>query len=343
MKHAIICGAGKMGTAIGHAMKHLGYDISIVESDHGNVHKFFKTNKECKTYSHWSQINDQVDVFISALPYHATLDAAVWCIDNGIRYCDLGGSVPVSQQIKEVTERDAKAPVMTDLGLAPGWANIAAEEIYRLMPDADTITMMVGGIPVTPHEFDPLKYKITWSMDGLINEYLDDCVILDYGHHQKMVGMSDLESVNIDGRELEAFNTSGAISHTIDVMARRGVKNCSYKTLRWPGHHKLITYLLKAFAKNRAALEELLNYSSSYYKDDMVILNVVAKSGHASIAKNLTIYPKGDFSAMQRATAFPIASVAHQMAQGKFDHLRYPVYSDVDLESFNQDLSRLLD
>ena len=342
MKNAIICGAGKMGIAIGYAMRSLGYKISIVENNDENIQKFFTCNGECTAYAHWSQIQTDADVFISALPYHATLDAAVWCIDNGVRYCDLGGSVPVSNQIKEVAERDGKAPVMTDLGLAPGWVNIAAEEMYQLMPDADTIKMMVGGIPPVPHDCDPLKYKVTWSIDGLINEYIDDCIVLDGGKLQTTPGLYDLENININGMELEAFNTSGAASHTLDVMMKRGVKNVSYKTLRWQGHHKLISYLLNAFADNRKALESLLHYSSNYYKNDMVILSVVARRNGRTISKSLTVNDNHGFSAMQRATAFPISSVAHQLAHGRFDSVKYPIYSGIDIKQFNSDVDKLL-
>lgn len=356
MKNAIICGAGKMGKAIGFAMRRLGYNISIVENNQDNIQNFFDCNGECTAYGHWSQISSHADIFISALPYHATLDAAVWCIDNGVRYCDLGGSVPVSHQIREVAERDGKAPVMTDLGLAPGWVNIAAEEMYQLMPDADTITMMVGGIPPAPHADDPLKYKVTWSMDGLLNEYVDGCMVLDNGYHQKMAGMSDLENVTIDNLELECFNTSGALAHTMEVMEKRGVRNVSYKTLRWRGHCKMMTYLIRAFGvgseesgHNRKAIEDLLYHSSKYYDRDMVILYVTVSKSHGvghpphrTLNKSLRIHTKNNFSAMQRATAFPISAVAHQMAQGRFDALKYPVYSDIDIKPFNADLDKLL-
>jgi saccharopine dehydrogenase-like NADP-dependent oxidoreductase len=343
---AVVCGAGKMGVAIGYAMKKLGYSVAIVEKNHDSISKFFDVNGDCMCYGHWTQIEKLPDIFISSLPYHATLDAAVWCIEKGIRYCDLGGSVPVSSQIHDCASRDAKMPVMTDLGLAPGWVNIAAEEIYQLMPDADTVVMMVGGIPAHPIEDDPFKYKITWSVDGLINEYIDTCIVLDNGYKTQVNGMDGLESVNINGMQLEAFNTSGASAHTIDVMEKRGVKNCYYKTIRWPGHCNLIKRILKAFepgeAINRAAIETLLTSASVLYDKDMIILNVMAKLGNRRLNKSLVVNAGDEFSAMQRATAFPIASVADILARGELDKHVSPTYDLIPMSKFNSNLNLLL-
>lgn len=342
MKNAIICGTGKMGLAIGAAMKHLGYKLSIIEQSAENARIFCNCNGDCKVYHHWGQINtdEPIDVFISSLPYHATLDAAVWCIDNGIRYCDLGGSVPVSKDIKEIANSHAKMPVMTDLGLAPGWINIMTEEMYNLLPGVDSVSMMVGGIPPNPLDSDPLKYKITWSMDGLINEYVDDCIVLGYGKLFTVPGLSGLEKVNIHGMDLEAFYTSGASSHTIDVMAERGVSHCHYKTLRWSGHCNLIKYLLDAKIP-RDALQKLIDHSSACYKDDMIVLNVIVSKQNTIIKKDQVIYADNGMSAMQKATALPLVAVAHQLANGLFDNKKYPVYSDVDTLSFNKTLEEL--
>lgn len=337
---AIVCGAGRMGTTIGFALRKLGYDLVVVEEREKNADKFASVNGSWPTFPSLSHVPRESDILISSLPYYCTEFAADWCINNGVRYCDLGGSVSVSKKIKKTVESVVTSkPVMTDLGLAPGWVNIIAEELYHLMPKMDSLTMMVGGIPIKPADHDPLKYSTTWSVEGLLNEYRDDCVSLVGGKKLTHPSLINLESVVVDGMLLEAFSTSGASSHTIDVMMDRGVKNCTYKTLRWPGHCKIISYLLAA-AKNDDYLADLL---TSFTYPDLVAINVIARCGSKSLTRSLVIYGKDGFSAMQRATAFPIVSVANQLAKGMLDEIKYPVYSNINLEMFNNDLDFLLD
>lgn len=335
-KHCVICGAGKMGRAIGFAMKSLGYDISIVETNGPSIDSFYRINGECKTFTHWSQIDQNIDIVISSLPYYATLDAALWAIDNNICYCDLGGSVPVSNSIKEMAERKATKPVMTDLGLAPGWINLMAEELYRLQSDSDTVIMMVGGIPQVYHENDPLNYMVTWSVPGLLNEYSDDCEVLSNGEKRTVEGMSGLENVTINDLNLEAFCTSGASAHSIPSMMERGVKNCIYKTLRWRGHCNFVKYLMNALDKE--SLETVFNYGSKKHTEDMIVMSTSVSKREQKLSKSMIVLPSKKFSAMQRATAFPIAAVAADLHTTKKP---LPGYNDIDLESFKNNLDKL--
>lgn len=344
-----------MGRAIGFAMKHFKHDVSIVETNTDCIDSFIELNGDCKVFSHWSQIEDKPDVLISSLPYHAILDAAVWAIDNGIRYCDLGGSVPVSATVKELAANKATRPVLTDLGLAPGWINIMGEEMYRLMPGMDSLSMMVGGIPSDNNRKDPLNYMATWSTDGLLNEYMDDCEILVDGEKKIVPGMSGLENIVINGMEFECFYTSGAISHSIPVMDKRGIKNCCYKTIRWRGHCSLMKYLLEAFETEPnvesglnvdvESIKKILNYSHQMHQKDMIVMKVEANrkdEKDETISKTRIIHASDKFTAMQIATAFPIASVAHFMAKGSIDNIKQATYSDIDIVTFNTYLDSLL-
>jgi saccharopine dehydrogenase-like NADP-dependent oxidoreductase len=339
MKHAVICGTGKMGIAIGYALNILKYKTSIVETNQTAIDNYYQINGECPSFSHWSQIEKNVDVIISSLPYFVNLDVATWAIDNRIRYCDLGGSVPVSASIKEISDRKATKPVMTDLGLAPGWVNLLAEEVYKLMP-CESMTMMVGGIPQTTS--DPLNYHLTWSIEGLINEYVDDCEILQDNKKVLVRGMDGLEEVIVEGLPLEAFYTSGALANSLSIMADRNVKNCCYKTLRWRGHCKLMKFLIDAFDRNLESLEKIMRFSSSHYDKDFVIMNVLASKNNVKINKSLFVYPNDKFTAMQRATAFPIVSVADILSDGDLDKIKSPSYADVPLDKFNAILNKLL-
>jgi len=364
MKAAVL-GVGRMGEAICYAMKSLGFEVIGIDSNKdavknfrkhivgGSTGVFYATDKD-KSWRRPLRF-EHPDILISSLPYHQTEEVAKWCIDNGTRYCDLGGRVDVSHRINEYAKEKATKPVFTDLGLAPGWVNILAEHgCKQLHRQATTVRMMVGGLPDSKVN-RPLDYVVTWSIDGLINEYKDDCEILEAGEIKTVKGMSGLESVECNTLgKLEAFYTSGGASHTIQSMKSKGVTNCYYKTLRYEGHRDIVRFLMKNQSEEcvREAFEKGCQNSDGV--DDVVLIKAFVEGGDIKWKNELAIWGDSDgFSAMQKATAFSISSVAKIMAEGKLEgnkeehrsyHTQHPVnlsYADVPFDEFNNNLKLL--
>jgi saccharopine dehydrogenase-like NADP-dependent oxidoreductase len=366
---AAIMGVGRMGTAICFAMNKLGFYVIGVDSNAQAADNFRKHITGPDGVFYLSKDSDfrhsltleKPDVVISSLPYHQTEEIAQWCIAQGVRYCDLGGRVDVSKSINDYANREARAPVFTDLGLAPGWVNILAEHgLKEIHTQVDDVSMMVGGLPGIPSN-PPLNYAVTWSTDGLINEYADDCEILLNGEIESVPGMSGLENVYLDllQDEVEAFYTSGGASHTLESMKRKGVKNCSYKTLRWKGHCEAVRFLIKQCSLSDECLLDIFKNGCVDTGGDIVLIRALVRSGDSvnglqwKREKVVASDADGRFSAMQKATAYPISSVAALMAKGIFDgkkeqHRDYWIdfpkalkYEDVPLKEFNENLNKL--
>ena len=334
MKAAVL-GIGKMGEAICYAMKKLGFYVVGLDSHEGAAHNFRKhiegkegafyltdQNNADKMMETVLLIHEKPDVVISSLPYHQTEEIAYWCIANEFRYCDLGGRVDVSSSINKEAKEKATKPVFTDLGLAPGLVNILTEhgckQIHRTPTD---IKMMVGGLPKKKINH-PMNYAATWSIDGLINEYEDDCEILEDGQIRTTQGMEGHELVDTENLgTLEAFYTSGGASHTLASMKDRGIKNCCYKTLRYKGHRDVVKFLIRNCKLSRSCLNKVFEEGcqDDHQTGDYIILKIIINAGAVSWDKELLIGSSAEFSAMQQATAFPIAAVASLMAEGFFD------------------------
>ena len=345
-----IAGAGNMGLAISWAMEQLGYDLIILDQDENALyncqqilsskHKFVRSQsfdclKDCRTV-------------ISSLPFHQTLALAYFCIPKKITYCDLGGNIETSNTINHFGNHSAKAIVMTDLGLAPGWVNLIAENMYQEYASKhdkppQNIKMMVGGLPQHPN--NTLKYSCTWSYDGLVNEYRDDCVVLSNGEQITANGMEGYEfpivSNNAETRfntgPLEAFYTSGGAAHTIATMQRRGVLNCSYKTLRYPNHHTTVNFLINESGLDDQSIIDIFKKTCPPQDDLVIILVRVDDLNFEKIIKS-----DSQFSAMQKSTAFPIAAAAHTIA---ISDIEKPVlkYSDLTYPQFNKTLEQLFE
>ncbi len=364
---AVVLGVGRMGAAITWAAKELGFDVvcaDINEDAYKSVlEALFGDEYEVDVYHIKDLEKDMVgidvefrpDVVISSLPYHQTEIAARYCIENGLRYCDLGGRVDVSHRINKYAEEKATKPVMTDLGLAPGWVNILAEHGCRqLHRQVTSVKMMVGGLP-TSKVNHPLDYIVTWSIDGLINEYKDDCEVLEGGQIKIVKGMSHLETIDCGVLgELEAFCTSGGASHTLQSMKNKGVESCYYKTLRYEGHRDIVKFLIENQSEEcvREVFEK--GCKDTYDTGDVVLIKAFVDGEKVEWKEELAVFGGSDgFSAMQKATAFPIAAVANLMAEGYFDKgmdqhrdywIPYPKslsYEHVPYEMFSEKLKVL--
>jgi len=369
---AIVCGVGRMGTAISWAMDKLGYHVIGMDTNPEAANNIpFKVNNQPSPKNEFFIVDDaedickgivaigpRPDIVISSLPYHQTEKLGHWCVENEVRYCDLGGRVDVSESINKLAKEKAIRPVFTDLGLAPGWVNILAEEGYQKLYGGGQITnvkMMVGGLP-DYHESNenPLRYGVTWSVDGLINEYRDDCIILEEGQIKTVKGMDGLESVETEKLgKLEAFYTSGGASHSVRSMKQRGVNNCSYKTLRYRGHRDIVKFLIKNCQLDDKTLNKIFVTGCGHAnKDEVIIVAEVCKDNKTWREEKL-IKSDDRFSAMQKATAFSISAVASIMGEGYFDDLKEQrrdywthgnkalTYADVPHEKFNKKLEIL--
>ena len=156
MKAAVL-GIGRMGTAICHALRELDFYVIGADSHESAAESFRKyvdgpngafyltDQNNADKMMETVLLLEKPDIVISSLPYHQTEEIAYWCIDNEFRYCDLGGRVDVSKSINSYAEQKAVKPVFTDLGLAPGWVNILAEQgCKEVRGKVDTVKMMVG-------------------------------------------------------------------------------------------------------------------------------------------------------------------------------------------------------
>ena len=191
-------------------------------------------------------------------------------------------------------------------------------------------------------------------MDGLINEYRDDCLILEDGEIKTVKGMDGVEQIegNNFGR-MEAFYTSGGASHSIHSMKERGVKNCYYKTIRYRGHGDLVKFLIRDCDLDDDTLTKIFLSCGTATKDEVFVVAEV-KSGDKKWRKEKVVKSDDNFSAMQKSTAFSISSVAKIMAEGKLEgdkeqhrdyHTQYPKnlgYKDIPFEEFNNNLEQLL-
>jgi len=338
MKVLIFGSEGNMGKAVQWAARELfGVDnvetCDVVGEDKDN-HTWIEPSSFNREMLGYTLDDVKPNLVLSCLPYHKNLELATACIERKIRYADLGGSVPVSDAINRLAV-EKNSTVFTDLGLAPGLVNILAQQLvvqYR----PTNVTMMCGGLPANPEQY-PLNYFCNWSIDGLINEYKDDCLVLENSQDVVVPGMSRKQRVVSQCfSELEAFCTSGGMAHSLSYFKRNGVQNAYYKTLRFKGHVDAIQKLSKE------ELEVLVKPKTSK-DDDIVLIRIEASDAHHldKITRELQITHSKRFSAMQRATAFSMVAAVNNDSYSPYLN-RPRLYENIDLSGFLNQFNYLL-
>ena len=140
---------------------------------------------------------------------------AVAAKDAGTHYLDLTEDVATTRRVKRLAE-GAQTAFIPQCGLAPGFITIAAYDLIRRFDTLHDVRMRVGALPQFPT--GELKYNLTWSTDGLINEYCNPCQAIRDGGAIETLPLEEVESFSLDGIDYEAFNTSGGLGTLCDTL-----------------------------------------------------------------------------------------------------------------------------
>lgn len=209
---------------------------------------------------------------VNALPYHLASAVAAQALAAGCHYFDLTEDVRATRDIRRLAQ-GARTAFMPQCGLAPGFIGIVAHHLSQKFSRLREVKMRVGALPAFPT--NTLKYNLTWSVDGLINEYCHPCEAIRDGAVIEVLPLEGLEHFSLDGTEYEAFNTSGGLGTLCDTLQGR-VQTLDYKTVRYPGHCDIMKMLLQELGlkADQELLKGILRRSIPLTMQDVVLVFV---------------------------------------------------------------------
>jgi lysine 6-dehydrogenase len=266
---------------------------------------------------------------ISCVNYWYNEQLARAAIAAGTNFCDLGGNNTVvdAELALDAEARAAGVNVIPDCGLAPGMVAVLVAHAVARFQTVDEIHIRVGGLPQTPKP--PLDYQLVFSVEGLINEYIERARIIRDGRIAEVESMTEVESLEFPPPfgTMEAFQTSGGTSTLPETFLGR-VRELDYKTIRYPGHcAKFKTMIDLGLCSSEAVggvaprklFGELLVRNLPADEPDVVLVRVEVKGEGRTLRYDIIDRhdPATGLSAMMRTTAFPAAIVALMMARGQ--------------------------
>lgn len=328
MKYCVL-GAGLMGKAVAYDLL-LQKDtekVILCDKDVRALHATPQQNdkrletKVCDVGAYCNTPLQDIDVTVSAIHYSFNLDVTKACIKTRSHMCDLGGNSEIVDEQLKLNEdaKNAGISIVPDCGLAPGMVAVLVKWGIEKFNWCDTVKIRVGGLPQNPN--NKLMYERLFSIDGLINEYIEPVRILRNGKIEIIEPLTEIEKIDFPSvGALESFTTSGGTSTLINTYKNR-LKNLDYKTIRYKGHCEA----LKELQKNGQFTKEYFEANLPICTKDITLVKIIFEGGkgvacNAPTKKreiDIIDYAKPPFTSMMRMTAFPVSIIAQMLARGQ--------------------------
>lgn len=343
-KPITILGAGQIGSAIALLLRQAGgFDICIADRDAGRLQPLADQGFDVMTLVGDEDLAKAVSgryAALNALPFHCAITVASLCAETGVHYFDLTEDVRSTQAIRALAA-GAGTVLMPQCGLAPGFIGIVGNDLARRFDRLLDLHMRVGALPRYP--VNRLRYNLTWSTEGLINEYCNPCEALVDGEPTQVMALEGHETFSLDGVEYEAFNTSGGLG-TLTETLRGKARNVDYKSVRYPGHCAIMKLLLNdlRLRERRDLLKDIFEAAIPATDQDVIVVFVTA-SGYRnqrlvqeSYSARLVGAELGThrLSAIQLTTASGICAALDLLAQGALPQSGFIGQEQIGLEQF---------
>ena len=350
MYPVVILGAGKIGAAAARMLSWSGdYAVTVADKNERALARLRESVPGLQTHSIDLVDEGALAAFlrgkervISACPYFVNTLIARAALRAGVSYFDLTEDRETTRDILELSRQAGHGQVfMPQCGLAPGFISILTHHLCLGFDELDSVKMRVGALPQFPSNM--MMYNLTWSTNGLINEYCNPCEAIHEGRLTEVLAMEGLELFSLDGKNYEAFNTSGGLGTLCETLEGK-VRNLNYKTVRYKGHQHLMQFLINELhlGKRRDLMQEILeNAIPITLQDVTLVFSTVSgwidgKLTQRSNARKIynQVINDEQWSSIQVTTAAGICAVMDLVTTGQIEASGFLKQESVSYDDF---------
>lgn len=280
------------------------------------------------------------DGVLSCLPYALNKSVAAAAHVAGAHYFDLTEDVSTTNAIRELA-KTARGLMAPQCGLAPGLVGIVGAAQVGAFDECRALRLRVGALPRNPQGL--MGYAFNWSPEGVVNEYLNDCEVIEQGVRKFVSSMEWHETLYVEGVALEAFTTSGGLGTLCETFHGK-VANLDYKSMRYPGHMRLMNFFFHELLmrERRELAGEILTHAKPPVNDDVVYVHISSEGtieGRLTRREFVRAYRPIDVAgtvatAIAWTTSASVASVISLVRDGVLPNRGFLKQEDVPLEPF---------
>ena len=322
IKSVLVIGLGRVGSLAAILLQSNGYQVTGFDTSPDEDYPFKVISASVANEATLERAIAEHDATLTCLPFHLNLAVAKKVHQSGRHYFDLTEDVPTTIAIQEMSE-SAKGLMAPQCGLAPGFVGICGAHLAKEFESLRSMELRVGALPQHPRGL--LGYAFNWSAEGVVNEYLNDCEVIQDGQRASVPAMEGVETIVIDGVQLEAFTTSGGLGTLCETYDGK-VDHLNYKTIRYPGHGELMRFFFnELYMRNRRTeAGEILVHAKPPVKDDVVFVHVAVEGWkEGKLARDEFVrsyFPKEiksrNWKAISWTTAASVCAVIELVSQG---------------------------
>ena len=349
MFRILLTGAGKIGSSIAALLNETGdFDVLVADVDEAALKRVSKATGVKTITASAGSARDMKramkgrDAVVSACSFTVNPTIAKAALEAGISYFDLTEDRQTTELVRAIAGRAKAGQIfMPQCGLAPGFVSIAAHALTGQFDALDEVRMRVGALPQFPT--NEMKYNLTWSTDGLINEYGNPCAAVHNGRLIELLPLEGLEHFSLDGVDYEAFNTSGGVGTLAETLAGK-LRTLDYKTIRYRGHRDLMAFLMNELRLNdrRDLLKDILERAVPVTPQDVVLIFCTVAGQKNGLLTQVTdarkvyhgVHCGIELSAIQMTTAGSLCAVLDLHVAGKLPSRGFVRQEQVRLEDF---------
>ncbi|BAB60436.1 hypothetical protein [Thermoplasma volcanium GSS1] len=240
----IVFGSGQIGSSVALNLVD-GMDVTVADRDPTNLRKIQDNIGSRVSVIQVDALRDDIkhiisdyDIVVSALPGSVGFQFAKSIAPFGVRMIDISYYEDDVFLLDDVAKKSSSV-IVPDIGFAPGISNVLVGHFSYELEDVKDVHIYVGGIP--EKRIGGLDYVITWSVEGLLDEYTRPVHIVQNGSITQVEPLSGLEKINIQKyTDLEAFYTDGLRTLGKTIRASGSMWE---KTVRYSGHAEKIRLL----------------------------------------------------------------------------------------------------
>lgn len=270
-----VFGLGKVGHLAAELLDQAGFKVTGVDARGLEGAPFPVKTADVTDEAAVRAVLQGQEAVLSCLPYNLNIKLSTIAHELGLHYFDLTEDVPTTNHIRALAPT-AKGLMAPQCGLAPGFIGIVGADLAKEFDKVRSLRLRVGALPQNPTGL--LGYAFNWSAEGVVNEYLNDCEVIEEGSRKMVSAMEWLENIYIHGQEFEAFTTSGGLGTMCETYLGK-IENLDYKTIRYPGHAKLMNFYFHELLmrENRAEAGRILVNAKPPSDEDVVYVHAAAE------------------------------------------------------------------
>ncbi len=336
----LVLGLGKVGYLVALLLHETGFKVTGADVHPAGTFAFPVQALDVTSVAELRAALGEHQAVISCLPYHFNVAVAKVAAQCGVHYFDLTEDVGTTRAIIEMS-KTTPIVMAPQCGLAPGFIAIIGASLAGKFDTIRSIKLRVGALP--KHPTGLLGYAFNWSPEGVVNEYLNDCEVIEGGVRKWVSPLEWLEKIVINGMQFEAFTTSGGLG-TMCETYHGLVENLDYKSIRYQGHAALMNFLLHELLmrEDRAHAGKILVNAKPPVSEDVVYIHASAEgrqNDHLNREEFVRAYSPIEIAGKMRrtiawTTAASICAVVEMVNSGALPEKGFIKQEEIPLAAF---------